>query len=101
MRQKLNPKQEEELCKYINTLAERVLPPTGMMLASFGFQICRKEVGVNWVSRLLKCYQDKLLPKWTTEMDCVQHKADTEGSYSDYFTVLNYKLDKYKILVRR
>jgi hypothetical protein len=31
-------------------------------------------------------------------MDRVRHKADTEGSYSDYFTVLNHKLDKHKIL---
>jgi polyferredoxin len=28
MRQKLNPKQEEELCKYVNTLTERALPST-------------------------------------------------------------------------
>jgi transposase-like protein len=28
MRQKLNPKKEEELYKYINTLTARVLPPT-------------------------------------------------------------------------
>jgi hypothetical protein len=97
MRQKLNPKQEE-LCKYINTLTERALPPTRMMVASFASQISKKEVGVNWVSRFLKRHQDKLSPKWTTGMDCVRHKADTEGSYSDYFTVLNHKLDKHKIL---
>jgi hypothetical protein len=42
MRQKLNPKQEEELCKYINTLTERALPPTRMMVASFASQICKK-----------------------------------------------------------
>jgi transposase-like protein len=47
MRQKLNPKQEEELCKYINTLTERVLPPTRIMVASFASQICKKEVGMN------------------------------------------------------
>jgi hypothetical protein len=71
MRQKLNPKQEEELCKYINTLTERALPSTRMMVASFASQICKKEVGVNWVSRFLKCHQDKLSPKWTIEMDHV------------------------------
>jgi hypothetical protein len=80
MRQKLNPKQEEELCKYINTLTERALPPTRMMVASFASQICKKEVGVNWVSRFLKRHQDKLSPKWTTGMDRVRYKADTEGS---------------------
>jgi hypothetical protein len=98
MRQKLNPKQEKELCKYINTLTESVLPPTRIMVASFASQICKKEVEMNWVSRFLKHHQDKLLLKWTTEMDCVQHKADTEGSYSDYFTLLNHKFDKYKVL---
>jgi hypothetical protein len=98
MRQKLNPKQEEEPCRYINTLTERALPPTRMMVASFASQICKKEVGVNWVSCFLKRHQNKLSPKWTTRMDCVRHKADTEGSYSDYFTVLNHKLDKHKIL---
>jgi hypothetical protein len=98
MRQKLNPKQEEELCKYINMLTERALPPTKMMVASFASQICKKEVGVNWVSCFLKHYQDKLSSKWTTGMNRVQHKADTEDSYSDYFTVLNHKLDKHRIL---
>jgi hypothetical protein len=68
MRQKLNSKQEEELCKYIYTLTERALPPTRMMVASLALQICKKEVGVNWVSRFLKCHQDKLSPKWTTGM---------------------------------
>jgi hypothetical protein len=100
MRQKLNPKQEEEPCKYINTLTEKALPPTRMMVASIASQMCKKEVGVNWVSRFLKHHQDKLSPKWTTGMDCVRHKADTEGSYSDYFTVLNHKLDKHKICLR-
>jgi hypothetical protein len=47
MRQKLKPKQEEELCKYINTLTERALSPTRMMVASFASQICKKEVRVN------------------------------------------------------
>jgi hypothetical protein len=98
MRQKLNPKQEEELCKYINTLTERAFPPTRIMVASFASQICKKEVGMNWVSRFLKHHQDKLSPKWTTGIDHVQYKADTEGSYSDYFTILNHKLDKHKIL---
>jgi hypothetical protein len=69
MRQKLNPKQEEELCKYINTSTERALPPTRMMVASFASHICKKEARVNWVSRFLKRHQDKLSPKWTTEMD--------------------------------
>jgi hypothetical protein len=95
MRQKLNPKQEEEL---INTLTERAFPPTRIIVASFASQICKKEVGMNWVSRFLKRHQNKLSPKWTTGIDQVQHKADTEGSYSDYFTILNHKLDKYKIL---
>jgi hypothetical protein len=31
-------------------------------------------------------------------MDRVSHKTDTEGFYSDYFTVLNLKLDKHQIL---
>jgi hypothetical protein len=59
MRQKLNPKQEEELCKYINTLTERALLPTRMMAAPFASQICKKEVGVNWVSRFLVRSQAK------------------------------------------
>jgi hypothetical protein len=94
MRQKLNSKQDEELCKYINTLTERALPSTRMMVASFASQICKKEVRVNWVLRFLKCHQNKLSPKWATRMDHVRHKADTEGFYSGYFTVLNHKLDK-------
>jgi hypothetical protein len=68
------------------------------MVASFASQICKKEVGVNWVLPFLKHHQDKLSPKWTTKMDRVWHKVDTESSYSDYFTVLNHKLDKHKIL---
>jgi hypothetical protein len=71
MRQKLNSKQEEEFCKYINTLTERVLPPSRMIVASFASQICKKEVGVNWVLHFLKRHQDKLSPKWTTRIDHV------------------------------
>jgi hypothetical protein len=42
MRQKLNPKQKEELCKYINTLTERALPPTRMIVASFASQSAKR-----------------------------------------------------------
>jgi hypothetical protein len=50
-------------------------------------------MGVNWVSHFLKRHQDKVLPIWTTGMDYVWPKADTEGFYSNYFIVLNHKLD--------
>jgi hypothetical protein len=68
---KAQPKQEEELCKYINTLTERALSSTRIMVASSASQIRKNEVGMNWVSRFLKHYQDKLSPKWTTEMNRV------------------------------
>jgi hypothetical protein len=84
MRQKLNPKQEEEPCKYINTLTERALPPTRMMVASFASQICKKEVGVNWVSRFLKRHQDKLSPKWTTGMDYWNGLRSTQGRHRGF-----------------
>jgi hypothetical protein len=31
-------------------------------------------------------------------MNRVRHKADSEGFYSQYFTVLKHKLEKYNIL---
>jgi hypothetical protein len=48
---------------------------------------------VNWVSHFLKRHQDKVLSIWTTGMDHVWLKADTEGFYSNYFIVLSHKLD--------
>jgi hypothetical protein len=96
--QLLLPQQEDVLLKYIVALTEQALPPTKAMVHSFAAQISKKEVGINWVSRFLKRHQDRIIPKWTTGMDCVHHKADPEGSYSQYFTVLKHKLEKYNIL---
>jgi hypothetical protein len=96
--QLLLPQQEEVLLKYIVALTERALPPTKVMVHSFAAQISKKEVGINWVSRFLKRHQDRIIPKWTTGMDRVRHKADSEGSYSQYFTALKHKLEKYNIL---
>jgi hypothetical protein len=96
--QLLHPQQEEELLKYIEALTERALPPTKAMVASFASQISKKEVGVNWVGRFLSRNQDRITPKWTTAIDRNRHKADSESSYSDYFTVLENKLEKYEIL---
>jgi hypothetical protein len=41
---KLNPRQEEELAKYIISLTERHLPPTRQMIANFASEIAQNTI---------------------------------------------------------
>jgi glycogen synthase len=68
------------------------------MVHSFAAQISKKEVRINWVSCFLKRHQERITRKWTTRMDRVHHRADSESSYSQYFIVLKHKLEIYNIL---
>ena len=52
--QNLNDQQEKSLVKYIDRLYARGLPPSKHIVRNFAQEICRKEVGIEWVSRFLR-----------------------------------------------
>ena len=51
--QKLNPQQEEELVKYIESLSKRGLPPTREMIQNFASQVAGEPVSDSWVTRFI------------------------------------------------
>ena len=50
----LNPTQELELVKYIDSLSKRGLPPTREIIRNFASEIARKLVGKSWVNRFIR-----------------------------------------------
>jgi DNA-binding transcriptional regulator YhcF (GntR family) len=61
--QALHPQQEQELLRYIRTLTERGLPPTGAMIQRFGSDISKKELGKNWVDWYIQRHKVDLISR--------------------------------------
>jgi hypothetical protein len=53
LQKKLNPHQESELVKYIESLAKRALPPTRDMIQNFASQITAALMSAQWVARFI------------------------------------------------
>jgi hypothetical protein len=99
-RRALSPQQELELCKYIEDLTSKGLPPTRKMIQNFASQIAPEPVGEHWVTRFLHQNRKHLVSKWTASMDCNRHQADSKYSYNLYFDLLQQKIEKYDIQPR-
>jgi DNA-binding Lrp family transcriptional regulator len=95
--QKLHPQQELELVEYLKRLTDRGLAPRKEMVRSFASQIAQEPVGEKWVKRFLSRNDSHLTFQWTTGMDSVRHKADSEDKYNLYFELLHQKMEEYKI----
>jgi hypothetical protein len=97
MQQKLNPQQEAELVQYINNLTKKALPPTREMIRNFASHIATERVSENWVTRFLQRHSDHLVSKWTSGMDSLRHKADSNVKYKLYFDLLYAKMRQYNV----
>ena len=95
--QNLNDQQEKSLVKYIDRLCARGLPPSKHMVRNFAQEICRKEVGTEWVSRFLRRHQVELVSKWTMGLDHNRARADSAFKYTLYFELLRKKLEQYEV----
>ena len=67
--QRLNPQQEEELCRHIEGATRDGLPPTRGILKNFGSAVAQQEVSDSWVRRFRRRHPDKLITKWDTGID--------------------------------
>jgi hypothetical protein len=94
---KLNPQQEAELVKYIQSLTARRLQPSNDMIRNFASAIAKGDVGVNWVTRFLKRNTEAIEAHWTTGMDRNRHKADSKDKYQLFFELLLEKIGEYNI----
>jgi transposase-like protein len=87
--QLLNPKQEDELARYIEDLTAKLLPPTRQMIRNFSSEISCIYVGKAWVLCFLHRHHNMLTTKWSTAMDSNRHAADSYNKYKLYFEVLH------------
>jgi hypothetical protein len=96
--QHLNPQQEIELCLYIEHLTEQGLPPTRAMLQNFASEVANTRVSEAWVTRFINRHRDNLISKWTSGIDAVRHRADSQRKYELYFKLLYDKIRYYDVL---
>jgi hypothetical protein len=96
--QLLNPKQENELVRYIENLTAKLLPPTRQMIRNFSSEISCIYVGKAWVLCFLHCYHNMLTTKWSTAMESNCYAADSYNKYKLYFELLYSKMSEYHIL---
>jgi hypothetical protein len=93
----LTEKQELVLVSHITRLSEWCLPPTPAMVTLWASQICGKEPGKNWAAGFKARHKDQLDSRYLNTIDLARHKAESEPSYRQYFTVLKQKIDQYAI----
>ncbi|KAF7565071.1 hypothetical protein PtrM4_045050 [Pyrenophora tritici-repentis] len=93
----LHPQHETELVKYIQTLTERRLPPTRLMIQRFASSLARKAVSETWVSRFLRRHPNHLISAYSKGMSKQRCKADSGAKYSLYFKLLLNKIEEYNI----
>jgi len=98
--QRLSLQQELELVQYINSLTEKVLPPTREIIQHFASSIATEPVSDAWVTRFLGRHSDQLVSRWTTAIDANRHKANSKEKYKAYFKLLYSKIEKYSIELR-
>jgi hypothetical protein len=59
--------------------------------------MCSTEPGKDWSAAFKARYKDVLNSRYLNTLDLIRHKADSEASYRQYFTVLRQKIDQYNI----
>jgi hypothetical protein len=67
------------------------------MVRNFASTVAKWEVSYAWVLRFLHRYKDELIMKWSTEIDCNRHQADSHEQYDSYFKLLHGKMRKYNV----
>jgi hypothetical protein len=93
----LHPEREAELVRYIETLTERRLPPTKVMVQQFASQLAGKPVSETWVKRFLRRHPNHLISRSGKAMAKERTKADSGPKYSLYFKLLHEKIEEYNV----
>jgi hypothetical protein len=57
------------------------LLPTREIVQNLGSAVAKLEVSQSWVTQFLHRHADKLTTKWSTGINCDQHKADSGNKY--------------------
>ena len=96
-KQLLSKKQELVLVNEIQRLCDWCLPPTPAIVTLWASHICGKEPSKNWSAGFKARHKDILDCRYLNTIDLARHKADSEASYSQYFTILRQKIDQYSI----
>ena len=97
LQRSLHPEREAELVRYIETLTERRLPPTKVMVQQFASQLAGKPVSEVWVKRFLRRHPNHLISRSGKAMAKERTKADSGAKYSLYFKLLHDKIDEYNV----
>ncbi|KNG48771.1 pogo transposable [Stemphylium lycopersici] len=93
----LHPEREAELVRYIETLTERRLPPTKVIVQQFASQLAGKPVSETWVKRFLRRHPNHLISRSGKAMAKERTKADSGPKYSLYFKLLHKKIEEYNV----
>jgi hypothetical protein len=96
-RRNLQPREKDELIKYIQKLAEAHLQPTRETIQNYASHIAKKRVSISWVDHFVQRHANELTPQWSTSMDCQLHAADSSAKYTRYFELLKEKIEYYKV----
>ena len=94
----LNPEQERQLVKYINSPTERGILPTPLMVRNFAKDIASELPGRNWTGRFCLRHQDSLTCRHLKNIDIQRSKADNSKSYQLFYSLLQEKLQQHRVL---
>jgi hypothetical protein len=67
------------------------------MVTTWAASMCGTKPGKDWSAAFKARYKDVLDSRYLNTLDLTRHKADSEASYRQYFTVLRQKIDQYNI----
>ena len=96
-RQLLTNKQELVLVNEVQRLCDWCLPPTPAIVTLWASYMCGKEPSKNWSAGFKARHKDILDCRYLNTIDLARHKAESEASYSQYFTILRQKIEQYSI----
>jgi hypothetical protein len=69
------------------------------MATTWAASICGTEPGKDWSTAFKARHKDILDSRYLNTLDLARHKADSEASYRQYFTVLRQKIDQYMLQI--
>ena len=90
MKKRLSTAQEAVLVGHINSLSDRGLPPTPRMVKNLAEELSNSSVGVHWVSRFCKRYQNQLHSIYLRTIDHKRKIADNSLHFQHYFDTVGH-----------
>jgi len=81
------------LVRYITRLCKWCLPLTLAIVTTWAASMYSTEPGKDWSAAFKARHKDVLDSRYLNTLDLAKHKANSEASYRQYFTVLRQKID--------